>query len=733
MMRPVMRPVRNFMCGLCHIVGAIAHQVVVFSSIDANDVGRMCDESVAGGHRSRRAGGKVFSFSITLPRAWFGLAAIALIAALVAPAAQAGPRSQRADLSISGVVHTGDDALASAKVFVYSSSDGQGSRALGSTRTGADGSFSMSYSAPRASDGVVYLTTTGGQLSGSRETVSGVFRLASVSGVPVDGQTVTINDLTTVGSAFAMAQFIEGSKLRGVNPGLTIASQMIAHLVNIETGELGETITNDSNGSEATTLNKFNEMANLLVTCATDVSVCDDLLGYALPISGGAPSDTFRAIVNMARNPWQNNAEIYDLVTVDVYEPGLDVAPAGWTLSLKFKGNPRQFAGPGNIAIDADGQVWVGNNYVHEAGFIFPDCAGDELFRLDPTTGDTTTFKGGGVDGVGFGITIDPDGDIWTGNFGFKGTTCPRNPFSDSVSQFAPDGTPISPDTEWNPDLSDVLVGGGWTQGDISWPQGTVSNRDGDIWIANCGSSLHSDTGSVTVYRGGDPAGWFIIDDERLDKPFDIAFNTRGTAWVTSTNSDQVFAFHPDGRAIKESPWDLPAGSRPMGVASDSRGNVWVSVSGRIELPCPEERNDVDSSETPGVAMFNERGELSPAGGFTGGGLTIPWGIAVDGADTVWVANFEKGGLSNFCGAQKSACPKGRTTGDAISPDVTGYTSELLDRNTGVAVDSSGNVWLTNNWKDIPIQINPAGDGLVVYIGLAAPVRTPFIGPPRQP
>ena len=123
MMRPVMRPVRNFMCGLCHIVGAIAHQVVVFSSIDANDVGRMCDESVAGGHRSRRAGGKVFSFSITLPRAWFGLAAIALIAALVAPAAQAGPRSQRADLSISGVVHTGDDALASAKVFVYSSSD----------------------------------------------------------------------------------------------------------------------------------------------------------------------------------------------------------------------------------------------------------------------------------------------------------------------------------------------------------------------------------------------------------------------------------------------------------------------------------------------------------------------------------------------------------------------------------------------------------------------------------
>lgn len=658
---------------------------------------------------------------------------MALVAAMVAPAAQAAPGSQRADLSISGVVHTGDDALASAQVFVYASSDGNGSKVLGSTRTSADGSFSFSYGAPRAFDGVVYLATAGGQLSGSGETVPNAFRLASVIGAPVDGQSITINDLTTVGSAFAMAQFIQGAKLSGANPGLTIASQMVGHLVNIETGELGATITNDSNGSEATTLNKLNEMANLLVTCASDASVCDDLLGYALPISGRAPSDTFRAIVNMARNPWQSNAEIYSLVASDAYLPGLDSAPAGWTLSLKFKGDPRKFAGPGNIVIDTEGQLWVGNNYVHEKGFILPDCAGDELFRLDPTTGDTMTFKGGGVDGVGFGITIDPDGDIWTGNFGFKGTTCPRNPFSDSVSQFAPNGTPISPDTEWTPDMSEVISGGGWTQGDISWPQGTVSNRDGDIWIANCGSNSFSENGSLTVYRGGDHDDWFVIDDDRLNKPFDIAFDTRHNAWVSSTNGDQVFAFDSDGGALAGSPWDLPAGSRPMGVASDSRGNVWVSVSGRIELPCPDERNDVDPSETPGVAMFNVRGEQSPVGGFTGGGLTIPWGIVVDGADTVWVANFEKGGLSNFCGARVSTCPTGLKTGDPISPDVTGYSSELLDRNTGLTIDSSGNVWLANNWKDLPIQANPAGDGLVVYIGLAAPVLTPMIGAPRQP
>jgi len=53
-----------------------------------------------------------------------------------------------------------------------------------------------------------------------------------------------------------------------------------------------------------------------------------------------------------------------------------------------------------------------------------------------------------------------------------------------------------------------------------------------------------------------------------------------------------------------------------------------------------------------------------------------------------------------------------------------------LQRNTGMGVDSSGNLWLTNNWKNKPVQINPGGNGLVVFIGLAGPVRTPSIGVP---
>ncbi|GAA1259081.1 hypothetical protein GCM10009665_56510 [Kitasatospora nipponensis] len=48
-------------------------------------------------------------------------------------------------------------------------------------------------------------------------------------------------------------------------------------------------------------------------------------------------------------------------------------------------------------------------------------------------------------------------------------------------------------------------------------------------------------------------------------------------------------------------------------------------------------------------------------------------------------------------------------------------------------IDPSGNVWLTNNWQTVPLQSNPGGHELVVFVGLAAPVRAPLIGAPQRP
>ena len=125
-------------------------------------------------------------------------------------------------------------------------------------------------------------------------------------------------------------------------------------------------------------------------------------------------------------------------------------------------------------------------------------------------------------------------------------------------------------------------------------------------------------------------------------------------------------------------------------------------------------------------------GTPSTGSPYTAGGLYMPWGIAVDGNDNVLVANFNGRRLSYLCGADPSNCPPGFETGDPISPDE-GYVFEGFVRATAVQIDPSGNVWLTNNWETVPAPTNPGGHQMVVFIGLAAPVKTPLIAAPRKP
>ncbi len=229
-----------------------------------------------------------------------------------------------------------------------------------------------------------------------------------------------------------------------------------------------------------------------------------------------------------------------------------------------------------------------------------------------------------------------------------------------------------------------------------------------------------------------------------LDKPFAVAIDAMGNAWVTSNGNDQVIELDRNGTPIGQIDGDFV--NLPMGIATDRWGNVWVANSGAVRPPCA---GDLDSDrlssddantelppEKASVTLRTLHGELQK---FTGGGIFMPWGIAVDGDGNVWVGNFggpRSGliGVSELCGSQTGACPPGYKTGDPISPP-TGYTSDGLVRITGVSIDPSGNVWLANNWMINALENleNPGGHQVVALIGLAAPVKTPLLGPPQKP
>ena len=175
-----------------------------------------------------------------------------------------------------------------------------------------------------------------------------------------------------------------------------------------------------------------------------------------------------------------------------------------------------------------------------------------------------------------------------------------------------------------------------------------------------------------------------------------------------------------------------------MGVHAEDRG-CRVGHGLHDEDHVRAERRHRDGGS---VTLLRPDGTPYPGSPFTGGGLPGPWAVVVDGNDNVWISNFA-GAEQPDCGVVRRAaprhCPPGMTTGDQISPPG-GYVGGGLQMLTDIAIDPAGNVWAMNNWQDIDSCIGTpqealstrcGGQGVVIFYGMAKPVRAPQIGPAR--
>lgn len=665
--------------------------------------------------------------STTICRATVAAPILALAALALLPAT----RAQAA--TINGTVKSGTVAIKRAPVTLLRSAGDRQPVVMGKGRSDGRGKFAIRYRKQRRSGDLVYAVSGVLRTSRRRDV-----RLASVPRSDRRLTQLTLNERTTVAAGFGEAQFVSGWSVNGPSPGPQNASMMAGNLANARTGRLPGVLRRAPNGNRTPTQATFDSLANMLAGCARREARCKRVLKLMRAPGDRRTDSILRAVANVARSPANNVGRLFKLSLSGPtpYSPALGEGekPTHWALMLRFVGDRRSMDGPGNIAFDADGNAWVANNYTYGRDPRVSQCGSKQLlkFRPDGSYEPGSPYSGGGLSGVGYGLTFDPDGKLWLGNFGFASPGCTDQPPHNSVSRFNLSGK-ARPDRPI-------------TAGKLSWPQGTVSNDAGDIWIANCGpfNSPLSETiphDSFTIYPGGDPAKAQSFRDPNLDKPFDVAFNVNGKAFISSTQSNLVGMYDDDGTPTAKSPITGGGIQQPMGVASDSRGNIWVSNSALIDLPCPGATISL-KDKGGSVSLIDRHGNLlspdptrrNPNGGFTGGGAAVPWGMAIDGNDNVWVSNFGKQRVSQFCGVPSKRCGTKRGkklgTGDPISPKG-GWGFSGLTRNTATEIDPSGNVWITNNWRQIPIQTNPGGYQMVVMVGAAGPVRTPLIGQPE--
>ncbi|MGH7778443.1 MAG: NHL repeat-containing protein [Candidatus Binataceae bacterium] len=636
----------------------------------------------------------------------------------------------------------GQQPIAGATVTLYAAGEpgGTAAAAIISTTTNTDGDFVLpSFTCPSGT-AEAYVVATGGNPGGGTNAAVALMAMAGeCAEIP---SFVDINELTTAAAVYAMAQFmgigsgcvdcggelaarLAGARsLSGKSPWIDQAAQRASGLVDVTSGGPGITLPSvaECDGGSppinCTTEETLDQLADVLAACVNSSGLsssecqtlfCDSTPGgtYSSSCSITAiPTDTLQADLSIALNPGTVYiAGLYNLAGPDLaFSPGLATAPNDWTLSLNFSSGAPE-VGAYSIALDGSGNVWTTNN-VTSVTELAPD-------------GNPISPSGGYTNGIPapISLAIDASGNVWVTNCGSASNNPQCTDTNGSVSELNSSGDPVA--------------GSPFSGGGINNPIGIAIDLESDVWIVNPGNAsvteLDSSGSPVSPSNGFTGGG--------LNDPEWVAIDGSGGAWIT----DFVFSraplalvseFASNGTPAAGSPFSGGGIQSPQGVAIDRAGDVWITncYNGGIRGTCPGSVSELDSSGTP----------LSPSSGFNGGGVSGGvFGVAIDGTGNVWTSDYGNGINPNVAeliggnteGTTCSSPPLNGETGCPLSP-AAGFVGASLNCPGEIAIDAEGDVWVADNTSGCG---GSGPSGVTEFVGVAAPIKTPLIGPPQVP
>ncbi len=652
---------------------------------------------------------------------------------LLAGSLSVGGQAAAAD-SMKGQVLVGGAPVAKSTVTVWTASVGEPQQ-VAQAKTGADGRFEFRAINAPGKDSVLVVVAKGGQPKANKAVGDNpAIALMVLLGSPLP-KTVTINELTTVASAFTAAQFIKGGAMSGNSLGLHIAAENVPNFVDLATGGWGRVILDSNNSTQTATLATLDTLGSLITAFDT---LADDgwrarFLKAATPIGGTTPKDTIEAMASIARTSWADPKTLYGLFDeaypqpkdgsrrAAPFVPYLAWTPPDFALTLCFAGGG--VYANGRFMFDASGNLWSGQNWMpgSQSGVIHSIGGGVVKFTPNgtPLSPPITGFTGMGLDGVGWGTAVTRD-RVWATSFDGKILVMDFN------------GHPAAKESDFP--FKEKFLG----------LMGIGVSESGDVWIADGSDD------QLLFFPGGRIKDGRIVKVAGLKSPFDIVIDSQNRVWVSNSQSDTVVRFPANDPLKVET---FRAGISVRALALDSKENVWVASNASLDFPVPPVPDGASIMEqfrilggaalrypkpTGLVSMMRPDGTQPVPAGFTGAGaIDVPWGLNIDGNDDVWVGNFKGRSVVLMAGAEPKGHSGGTKTGDVIHV-FTGGSIQML---TDVSIDPAGNVWAANNWNApdgaagdppaFPTSTWGGGSGFTVIYGVAAPVKPPRMGKVR--
>jgi streptogramin lyase len=323
---------------------------------------------------------------------------------------------------------------------------------------------------------------------------------------------------------------------------------------------------------------------------------------------------------------------------------------------------------PSGLGVDATGNVWVASYFSAASEF---SNTGNPVFPSGITSGGLYDS---------YGLAVDGQNGVWIPNE--DSTQSGVNSGLGSVTTINSSGQVTSGAT-------------GYIAGGIYYPIAVAVDTNATTWVINYGNSsvtLLSSTGQPLSGAKGYMSPNFVF-------PVALAIDANHNAWLANQEASPgtVTKVTPDGSQITS----YSCCDGPAGVAIDQRGFVWVTNY---------YGDSISQLASDGTVISN---------GYSDNQASIhhPQGIAIDGAGHVWVTNFLGSAITELAGSATNS------PGQILSPTAGWAKDALLSKGYAVAIDASGNLWVTN------FQTNT----LTEIVGLAAPVKTPLLGPVQVP
>ena len=267
--------------------------------------------------------------------------------------------------------------------------------------------------------------------------------------------------------------------------------------------------------------------------------------------------------------------------------------------------------------------------------------------------------------------------------------------------------------------------GGAATSAELNYPYGVAVDASGNLYIADAYNSrirqVAAATGIITTVAGNGTEGYSgdggAATSAKLNIPSGVAVDISGNLYIVDTENGRIRkvaaatgiittvvgnggqGYSGDGGAAISAELDLP-----YGVAVDASGNLYIAdtFSSRIRMV------SAATGIITTVAGNGTRGYSGDGGAATSSELDELTGVAVDASGNLYIAD---GGTDKI---RKVAAATGIVTTVAgngprgYSGDGGAATSAELDVPYGVAVDASGNLYISDEGSNRIRKVNVA-------------------------